>query len=282
MSALAVLVVVLLVLCSFLVNELSALSGDVSIGGAASFFEGNVSVFGNLVSGNMKWGLASDCVNGSWIAHGLGVTPTYVSPSILSGGYINNTCSYSTPTIIAKNSTHFQLGFYLRHQPIDRLSMVVPVAAGWDSAPTDLVNASDSDWDTSTSVGSGTVVTGIVGNLTWDMGADYGVELRSKTGFWSATFTMQMKWYWSTDGIMFYPTTNTVASQITSTTEAIMFSQIEFTVARYIRLVVEHAGGNSLCYAKFYECQAWDLMNAVLPVDAGNKATIMWSAVYVP
>ncbi len=258
-------------------DDTSVFEGDIRVSGIGTFG----SLIGALPYSNLT-GIARGstvCVNGTWVKHDLGVIPSNIILTIDASGYINSTCSYVTPTVIAKNSSHFQIGFYLRFQPIDRLSEVTPVAAGWDTAPSDLANSTDNDWSTATGIGNNTVVAGIVGNLTWDMGDTYGVELRSKTGVWSDTFTMDIKWYWSVDNASYYPTTNTVSSQITATTETIMFSQIEYAVARYIRLVTEHVGGSSACNAKFYECQAWDLVSAVLPVTAANQAPIFWTTV---
>jgi len=58
-------------------------------------------------------GTATNCVNGTWVSHGLAGTPTTVTLTISGSNYINSTAFLLQPTVIAKNSTHFQIGFYL-------------------------------------------------------------------------------------------------------------------------------------------------------------------------
>jgi hypothetical protein len=52
-------------------------------------------------------GVQASCVNGTAIAHGLGVTPTTVTISIQGTQYMNSTCWLLTPTVITMNSTYF-------------------------------------------------------------------------------------------------------------------------------------------------------------------------------
>ena len=58
-------------------------------------------------------GTATNCINGTWISHGLAGTPTTVTLTISGSNYINSTCYLIQPTVIASNSTKFQIGFYL-------------------------------------------------------------------------------------------------------------------------------------------------------------------------
>jgi len=58
-------------------------------------------------------GMATNSINGTWVTHGLAGTPDVVTLTISGSNYINSTCYLIAPTVIASNSTHFQIGFYI-------------------------------------------------------------------------------------------------------------------------------------------------------------------------
>jgi len=58
-------------------------------------------------------GTSSNSVNATWVTHGLAGTPDVVTLTINGSNYINSTCYLIAPTVIASNSTHFQIGFYI-------------------------------------------------------------------------------------------------------------------------------------------------------------------------
>ena len=58
-------------------------------------------------------GTATNAINATWVSHGLAGTPTTVTLTINGSNYINSTCYLLQPTVIASNSTHFQIGFYI-------------------------------------------------------------------------------------------------------------------------------------------------------------------------
>jgi len=62
---------------------------------------------------------------------------------------------------------------------INRLAGVLGVAAGFDTAPTTLANATDGDWTTSTGIGENAALAAWTsgGSIVWDMGAVYTVLL---------------------------------------------------------------------------------------------------------
>jgi len=183
---------------------------------------------------------------------------------IVTGYTYHGTTAMSYAKIIAVGGLSTGQGLYNEGiglnigSGIDRCFRVTPTAAGWGTAPTNLINCVDGNWTTVTGTGTNTTANGIVGNLTWDMGAVYGVQLRAKLGLWSSTGYMNAIWYWSLDGITFYATSGLVAASYTSTSEYVLFNQIEYTLARYMRLSITETGSSATCNVKFYECQAWD------------------------
>jgi len=73
------------------------------------------------------------------------------------------------------------MGGVLRHvtkrQRINRLYGLVPTVGSWDVDPTNLANTTDGDWNTETGEGVKSLAgaDGLIGTLTWDMGAPYPV-----------------------------------------------------------------------------------------------------------
>lgn len=61
-------------------------------------------------------GSTANCVNGTWIAHGLAGAPNgQVSLTIMNDIYLNSTCFLMQPSIIASNSTHIQLSLLINN-----------------------------------------------------------------------------------------------------------------------------------------------------------------------
>jgi len=58
-------------------------------------------------------GNSSNSTNATWVSHGLAGTPDVVTMTINGSNYINSTCYLIAPTVIASNSTMFQIGFYI-------------------------------------------------------------------------------------------------------------------------------------------------------------------------
>ena len=58
-------------------------------------------------------GSASNCINGTWIRHGLAGRPTTVTLTISGSNYIDSSSYLLQPTVITCNSTHFQISFYV-------------------------------------------------------------------------------------------------------------------------------------------------------------------------
>jgi peptidoglycan/xylan/chitin deacetylase (PgdA/CDA1 family) len=61
-------------------------------------------------------GIATSCVNGTWIAHGLCGTPNgQETLIIMNNTFINSTCYIMQPSIIAQNSTMFQISLLINN-----------------------------------------------------------------------------------------------------------------------------------------------------------------------
>lgn len=72
----------------------------------------NSKVFGCQGFVTENSGTSSNSVNGTLVTHGLAGTPDVVTLTISGSNYINSTCFLIQPSVIATNSTHFQVGFY--------------------------------------------------------------------------------------------------------------------------------------------------------------------------
>lgn len=143
---------------------------------------------------------------------------------------------------------------------VNRAKGKLPVATVWDTDPTALANATDGDFDTVTGTGSKVVVGAAeLGRITIDLGAVYNVHLRGKFGMWSTAGNVSFVIFYSDDDVTYRYTTWLVPSTaIAQVAEYILFNQIEFARARYIRVTflsnVAMTG-----YVKIYEVQAIDL-----------------------
>jgi len=120
----------------------------------------------------------------------------------------------------------------------NRARGITPIASGWDTAPTNLENITDGDFDTATGIGSTTLPSnGWLGNIDIDLGAIYNLEVRGKFGLWSDAGDIQVFVYHSTDGITYYFNTHqAIAQTIGVTSEEIRHSQVEFVRTRYLRI----------------------------------------------
>lgn len=225
-------------------------------------------------------GSATSCINGTWIPHGLSGTPTSIHAWVNGSSYLNSTSSLLQPTVIAENSTHFQIGFYEVDNRVNRLSGVVGTATGWGVAP-DLTLATDNDFSTAGPEGN-TSVSGAaqIGTVQWDMGATYDVLLLAKVGLYSSTSSVTGLWWYSSDGSNYYQVTNSAAMGITSTTEVDLFDNVAFCQARYVRLRFT-SGATEVGHVIVYEVQALDLNSAINAVS-GAGHTVMWQAEYAP
>jgi len=74
-----------------------------------------VTIKGNEGFTTENSGITTNCINGTWIAHNVAKTPQIITLTISGSNYINSTCFLLSPTIIASNSTHFQIGFYINN-----------------------------------------------------------------------------------------------------------------------------------------------------------------------
>jgi hypothetical protein len=248
----------------------------------------NVLTFGSqhpLVQQNVGFttensGSIGSCINGTWIPHGLDGTPTSIHVWVDGSSYLNSTSSLLQPTVISKNSTHFQIGFYEVDTRVNRLSGVVGTATGWGVAP-DLTLATDNDFSTVGAEGN-TTVSGAaqIGTVQWDMGATYDVTLLAKVGLYSSTSSVTGLWWYSVDGSNYYQVSNSAAMGITSTTEVDLFDNLVFCQARYVRLRFT-SGATEVGHVLVHEVQALDLNNVINAVS-GSGYPIMWQTEYRP
>jgi hypothetical protein len=239
-------------------------------------FEGNAG-FATETSGS-----EASCINGTWIPHGLAGTPTMVTLTIKGSNYINSTCYLLQPTVIAMNSTHFQIGFLTQNSEINRLQGALVSVTTWDVAPASLSSAVDGDWSTSTTEGNKTTSSATnIGTISFDMGATYSVSLLCKVGLWSNASYVAGYWYCSDDNVTYNGLTGINFVLKTTTTEAVVFSPSQFCISRYVQLVF-NSGAANIGHVIIYEVQALDTDNLLSAVGAANTQTINWQAEYVP
>lgn len=235
----------------------------------------------NFVTEN--FGSTASCINGTWIAHGLASIPTSIRLAISGNSYINASSCLLQPTVIASNSTHFQIGFLMQNSPINRLKGITPSATLWDVGPTNLAYVTDGVWSTVTGTGYNNLTgPGYFGTLDFNMSATYTVELQGKIGGWSNTSSVSLYWYYSTDGTTWVNAGGTAEISGTSTTEVVHYAKEICVNAQYVRAAFYTAGGATSANVKIYEIRAMDSESAITAVTFANAQTINWEAVYVP
>jgi peptidoglycan/xylan/chitin deacetylase (PgdA/CDA1 family) len=252
----------------------------------------NVVTLSDLVNGGTNIpnrfydsGSTTNCVNGTWIPYNLARTATSITLTLNTSNLVNSTCMYLQPTVIAVNSTHFQIGFLTKNLPINRaLNVPISVAnfgsTGDLTPPSSLSNAVDGDFSTSTTEGNNSrASSGTIGTITVDLGMAYPVMLVTKVGVWSNVSSMTLSWQYSSNNSTFYTNSGEGIDVKTSTTEYIVYSQVDFSNMRYIQLLAQigAAGNGSI---KVYEIQAWDMSQTVAAVTATNVATVNWIVNY--
>lgn len=126
---------------------------------------------------------------------------------------------------------------------------------GWDTDPTSLTNAYDGNWTSVTGTGN-TNASGIgnFGSMSFDLGRTYHVLLMCKVGLWSNSSVLRFYWYYSSDNSTWVPASGTYSGYVSSTTERVVYPQVEHVYARYIRLQF-YIEGAAACYTKIYEAQ---------------------------
>jgi len=107
------------------------LLGDWDVGISAPYFNDTSGVYFN--SGSLV-----DCYNGSWVSHGLSGDPGTtgsITLSLRGPSSYNATFIYRPPTVLASNTTHFQIEFNAWE------------SAGWTQVPVTTVEAATVYWD---------------------------------------------------------------------------------------------------------------------------------------
>jgi len=146
---------------------------------------------------------------------------------------------------------------------INRALGITPTVAGFGTDPTNLGNVTDNDWTTVTGTGSTTLgAGGDIGYLNFDLGAVRTVLVNAKVGVWRDAGTMNLYWYWSTDGIAWKHTNHVVIGSTTSAVEEIIWPLLGMLRTRYFRLrfYLSAAGTGNV---KIYEVQALEFSEVV-------------------
>jgi hypothetical protein len=256
--------------------------------GRGAFYEGSgcsaLEFEGNAGFVTEASGSEASCINGTWIALPpcFAGTPTSITLTLSGSNYINSTCYLLQPTVIAMNSTHFQIGFLTQNSEINRLQGAPVSVTTWNVAPASLSKAVDGDWSTSTTEGNKTTSSATtIGTISFDMGATYSVSLLCKVGLWSNTSSVVGYWYYSNDNVTYTGLTGNSFVLKTTTTKAVVFSPSQFCISRYVRLLF-NSGAANIGHVIIYEVQALDTDNLLSAVGAANTQTINWQAEYVP
>jgi len=58
-------------------------------------------------------GYVTSCMNGTWVAHGVAISPNNFQLMMRGNEYVNSTAFFLPPTVITSNSTHFQISYYI-------------------------------------------------------------------------------------------------------------------------------------------------------------------------
>jgi hypothetical protein len=230
-------------------------------------------------------GTQASCINGTWIAlpAGFAGTPTDIILTLKANAMINSTFEYMQPTVIAVNSTHFQIGFLLQTLPNNTLSGITPTSASWGTAPANLANASDGSESTWAGTGeTNKSSSGLVGTVTWNMGANYSVLLEAKLGLCENDTSKYLSVYWqySYDGTNFYYVTGAGAISSNTASETMYWPTPNYVTTQYVRLYFS-TNGQSRNDVNIYEVYAWQAQS-MLTVGSANAQSISWSAIYTP
>lgn len=226
----------------------TTMTGDITMGGndiigATWLNSTNTSTSSLYVNGedftglndHLKSGSTASVVDGTWIAHGLGHTPTSV--------VLTSKTQYfkGAPVILSvldSNSTKFKVG--VTTASINNLFGITPTAATFDTAPTNLAYTTDNDYTTVTGTGDKSFpgTSGTIGTLTYDMGApcagslDIVANVHRNSGNGNAEIDV----YYSADGVNYY-WQGLRSSGVTFTDQGMIPCHVNFIYARYIRLV---------------------------------------------
>lgn len=164
-------------------------------------------------------------------------------------------------------STNLNLAASKASYPINRLAGVLATQSGWNTAPTNLANATDGDWTTATGLGISTAVAGYdnSGYIQLDMGAIYTVIIRALiTVFGSvASQAFELRLLWSTDGSNWFPNIASATASIRTFLVPAANQTVpidKFIRAQYIRLFLSNwAAGAQDLKLGIIEIQAIDL-----------------------
>jgi hypothetical protein len=221
-------------------------------------------------------GTANSVVNGTWIAHGLAVTPSSIRLTLDVSSYLSDSSYLLQPTVLAVNSTHFQIGV-LNYSQINRLAGITPTYTSWTINPSQGANSTDGDWSTATGFGAKNVSSSTeLGTFTYDLGAVYSLEVYGKFGFYSNTSSVNIYIQYSTNGVSYVAATSAAITGGSATSERVTFSMMVFVQTRYLRFQF-YSGGQEAGFGQIYEVQAID-MSQNLQAVAGSGVSVFWSA----
>ena len=160
------------------------------------------------------------------------------------------------PLVMNSGATAPQWGF------INRMAGITPTQTGWDTAPTNLTNATDEDDSTVTGTGIDNLAAwASSGEIKFDMGATYTVLCRIKylLGTDHAGCSIRMRGGWSTDDANYYNINSDDMSPDNWISNTTIILQSFFMVkARYLKFFVRGSGAANHKLA-IYELEAWDI-----------------------
>lgn len=142
--------------------------------------------------------------------------------------------------------------------PVNILRGIVPTASIWDTAPTNLANATDGDFATVTGTGSKAMSgAGTFGYITVDIGSVKTVLIGARIGIWSTAGNIYVNIDSSDDGVTYRAYPNSIALR-SSTSELIIDIISSIVNGRYIRFQFYT---NAVCTAnaKLYEIMGWEM-----------------------
>ena len=211
----------------------------------------------DIISGNHVWNLASQptqnyAINFS-ISGGADILNLTLSNNDFTGnvaGSVQNVSAVNSATRHIYGNMGFDMG-----NLIDRA--ITPYALLWNATVTSLDNAVDNDWTTATGWAYANTTGAGWTYFQFDLAAVYSVDLHVKMGVMSNASDIQVKWYYSNDNLTWILTSNAVILSRTSTTEYVLFGQVEHVAAQYIRLGFYTTLANNI-QVRLYEVEMVD------------------------
>jgi len=151
-----------------------------------------------------------------------------------------------------------QNGIQVSDVPNNIFRGILPVAALFDTPPSDLPNVTDGDNATVTGTGTTALgASGLIGNVTIDVGTIKTLLIGSKVGIWSSAASVNVSILSSNDNAM-YTSGSSIVASTTSVGENIVETLAKVLTGRYFKFNFSLSGAGT-GNVKIYTINAWEL-----------------------